>query len=58
MTLEPFPAFEPGTPEAPVEKKKTIEDEVTVRALAHPEVQRFQQMFPGSMVRTVRNLKE
>ena len=49
---------DPGAPEVPVEKKKIIEDEVTVRALAHPEVQRFQEMFPGSMVRTVRNLKE
>jgi DNA polymerase-3 subunit gamma/tau len=49
---------DPGTNEAPVEKKKTIEDEVTVRALAHPEVQRFQEMFPGSQIRTVRNLKE
>ena len=49
---------EPGAPEAPAEKKKIIEDEVTVRALAHPEVQRFQELFPGSQVRTVRNLKE
>ena len=34
------------------------EDEVRRRALAHPEVQRFQQMFHGSHVRNVRNLKE
>ena len=34
------------------------EDEVTSRALSHPEVQRFQEMFPDSQVRTVRNLKE
>ena len=33
-------------------------DEVTERALAHPEVQHFQELFPGAQVRTVRNLKD
>jgi len=33
-------------------------DEVTSRALSNPEVRRFQEMFPDSQVRTVRNLKE
>jgi len=33
------------------------EDEVTERALAHPEVQRFRELLGGE-VRTVRNLKE
>ncbi|MDP9169548.1 MAG: DNA polymerase III subunit gamma/tau [Acidobacteriota bacterium] len=33
------------------------EDEVTGRALAHPEVQRFREVFGGE-VRAVRNLKE
>jgi DNA polymerase-3 subunit gamma/tau len=33
-------------------------DEAARRAFAHPEVQRFQQMFPGSQVRAVRDLKE
>ena len=33
------------------------EDQVTSRALAHPEVQRFQEVFGGE-VRKVRNLKE
>ena len=28
------------------------------RALAHPEVQKFQELFPGSQVRAVRNLRE
>jgi len=28
------------------------------RALEHPEVQRFRELFPGSQVRVVRNLKE
>ena len=34
------------------------EDQVTARALAHPEVRKFQEMFPDSQVRTVRNLRE
>jgi DNA polymerase-3 subunit gamma/tau len=33
-------------------------DEVSARALEHPEVKRFQEMFPDSHVRAVRNLKE
>ena len=41
-----------------IQKPAPKEDEVTGRALAHPEVQRFQELFPGSEVRTVRNLKE
>jgi hypothetical protein len=36
---------------------KAAENEVTERALAHPEVQRFRELFGGE-VRTVRNLKE
>jgi DNA polymerase-3 subunit gamma/tau len=42
---------------APLPKAKAAEDEVTERALAHPEVQRFRELFGGE-VRTVRNLKE
>jgi DNA polymerase-3 subunit gamma/tau len=45
---------------APVEAVKPAaqpEDEVTGRALAHPEVQRFRELFGGE-VRAVRNLKE
>jgi DNA polymerase-3 subunit gamma/tau len=34
------------------------DDEVAARALSHPEVRRFQEMFPDSQVRTVRNLRE
>ena len=34
------------------------EDEVRERALSNPEVRRFQEEFPGSQVRTVRNLRE
>jgi DNA polymerase-3 subunit gamma/tau len=33
-------------------------DEAAQRALAHPEVKRFQELFPASQVRTVRNLRE
>jgi hypothetical protein len=35
-----------------------VEEEATGRAMAHPEIQRFQEMFPESQIRTVRNLKE
>jgi len=45
---------------APVQKpasQAAQEDEVTGRALAHPEVQKFRELFGGE-VRTVRNLKE
>jgi DNA polymerase III subunit gamma/tau len=42
---------------APIAKAAPKEDEVTERALAHPEVQRFRELFGGE-VRTVRNLKE
>ncbi len=34
------------------------EDEASERALGHPEVRRFQELFPGSQVRTIRNLKQ
>jgi len=38
--------------------RRTNEDEATRRALDNPEVQRFRELFPGSEVRAVRNLKE
>jgi len=46
-----------GTPQAsaPVAKAK---DDVSERALAHPDVRRFQELFPDAQVRQVRNLKE
>lgn len=34
------------------------DSELSERALSHPEVKRFQELFPGSQVRAVRNLKE
>jgi DNA polymerase-3 subunit gamma/tau len=38
--------------------KPATNDEASERALAHPEVKRFQELFPESQVRAVRNLKE
>ena len=35
-----------------------LDDEVSQRALAHPEVQRFQKAFPEAQVRQVKDLKE
>ncbi len=40
-----------------ITKPKVTEDQITQRALANPEVQRFRELFGGE-VRTVRNLKE
>jgi DNA polymerase-3 subunit gamma/tau len=48
-------AGEPAPPLTPAPGKR--EDEVTARALANPEVQRFREVFGGE-VRKVRNLKE
>ncbi|HBY62723.1 MAG TPA: DNA polymerase III subunit gamma/tau, partial [Solibacterales bacterium] len=44
----------PGEPQ----KTAASEGEVAERALSHPDVKRFQEMFPESQVRQVRNLKE
>ena len=43
---------------APAVKAPASKDEAAERALAHPEVKRFQELFPESQVRQVRNLKE
>ena len=45
-------------PVAFVEKPAGEESEVRRRALSHPGVKRFQEVFPGAQVRTVRNLNE
>jgi DNA polymerase-3 subunit gamma/tau len=47
-----------ATPAPATMPQKAPEDETTARALANPEVKRFQEAFPGGQVRTVRNLKE
>jgi DNA polymerase-3 subunit gamma/tau len=39
-------------------KLKPPPDDISERALSHPEVRRFQEMFPDAQVRVVRNLKE
>jgi DNA polymerase-3 subunit gamma/tau len=41
-----------------IPKARPPQDEVSDRALSHPEVRRFQEMFPDAQVRVVRNLKE
>ncbi|MBI4902235.1 MAG: DNA polymerase III subunit gamma/tau [Acidobacteria bacterium] len=41
---------------APSDERKLKEDEATRRALDNPEVQKYRDLFPGSEVRTVRNL--
>lgn len=46
-----------GAPVAPAMPAAAGEDEVSQRALANPEVQRFREVFGGE-VRKVRNLKE
>ena len=35
-----------------------LDEEASQRALENPEVKRFQELFQGSQVRTVRNLKQ
>jgi DNA polymerase-3 subunit gamma/tau len=48
-----------GTPNpAATRVAKPPQDDVSERALSHPEVRRFQEMFPDAQVRVVRNLKE
>jgi len=37
---------------------KPLQDDVSARALAHPDVRRFQEMFPDAQLRVVRDLKE
>jgi len=41
-----------------VPKVRPPQDDVSERALSHPEVRRFQETFPDAQVRVVRNLKE
>jgi hypothetical protein len=48
----------PAASQPPQAALKPVQDDAAERALAHPEVQRFQEMFPGAQVRVVRNLKE
>ena len=47
-----------GKPDAGPAPLGKTQDDTSERALAHPEVKRFQELFPDSQVRVVRNLKE
>jgi DNA polymerase-3 subunit gamma/tau len=47
-----------GKPEAAPAPLAKPKDDVSERALDHPEVKRFQELFPDAQVRVVRNLKE
>ncbi len=47
-----------GTPEKPATPLAKKTDDVSERALAHPEVRRFQELFPDAQVRVVRDLKQ
>ncbi|MGA3016468.1 MAG: DNA polymerase III subunit gamma/tau [Bryobacteraceae bacterium] len=49
------PASTPAPASAP---PAVTEDQTTSRALSHPEVQRFREVFPAGEIRKVRNLKE
>ncbi len=46
------PAPDPG------EVRVQADGEAEQRAMAHPEVKRFQEVFSGSQVRVIRNLKQ
>jgi hypothetical protein len=52
MSAERAPAIENGA------RAADIENEAAQRALTHPGVKRFQELFPGAHVRSVRNLNE
>jgi DNA polymerase-3 subunit gamma/tau len=52
-----FGEVTPSPSAKPVPKAAPPQDEVTERALNHPDVQRFRELFGGE-VRNVRNLKE
>ena len=52
------PAAAGSTAAAKPDSGPKLDDEVSQRALAHPEVQRFQKAFPEAQVRQVKDLKE
>lgn len=43
---------------APLSVEKPSNDELNERAMSHPEVQRFRELFPDAQVRDVRNLRD
>jgi hypothetical protein len=48
----------PPTSAAAPPSNQQIEQELADRALSNPEVRRFQEAFPESQVRTIRNLRD
>jgi DNA polymerase III subunit gamma/tau len=48
----------PAAAETSLDTSGTEGSDVRERALSHPDVKRFQELFPGAQVRTVRNLNE
>jgi DNA polymerase-3 subunit gamma/tau len=58
ITVKVAEAAAPAAAAASAEKHLNVEGETAERALSHPEVKRFQELFPGAQVRAVRNLKE
>jgi hypothetical protein len=55
--VDPGGAASPANKPAKPAPKPAAQDEATERALGHPEVQKFRELFGGE-VRNVRNLKE
>ncbi len=47
-----------SAPVSTVERPPVPDSELRERALSHPSVKRFQELFPDAQVRTVRNLNE
>ncbi len=47
-----------SAPPLAAKQSDSNDGELMERALSHPEVKRFQELFPEAQVRTVRNLKE
>jgi DNA polymerase-3 subunit gamma/tau len=47
-----------AAPVAAAQKPASPDSELRERALSHPSVKRFQELFPGAQVRNVRNLNE
>lgn len=52
------PVITGGQLNAEAPKPQAQDEEVNERALGHPEVKRFTEMFPDAQVRAVRNLRE
>jgi len=58
ITIKLGEATRAAEPAASPAQAPAQNDAASERALGHPEVQRFQELFPDSQVRAVRNLRE